>query len=740
MNYRGSVRSLAEDIRHRTDEELVALLGVRPDLARPQPADLTALAARASTRASTTRAIDHLDLPHLTALQACVVAGEASPGAIAPLLGCDAATAAGLLEDLTTAALLWRTSDGPAVSRTVIEVLGPTPTGLGPRAAELHHDLPEDVEAAVAELSSGSRKVLDRIARHGPTAARPRDPASSAATAVEDLLARRLLTATDDDRLVIAPLEVGLAARGGRLLPDPLDGPDTTEVRRLEPRDVDEAATAAATETVSLVDELMDHLEALAPRVLRSGGLAVRDLRSLASALDLQESTATILLELALTAGLIADDRAPEPTWRPTTELDSWRETDPAARWGVLAEAWLVSLRSAAAPAPEDGSRVNALSEGHVWPPVRALRREVLEVLADLPEGSAPTAELVLDLLRHRRPRRMPRDAAGVVARLLGETEVLGVTGRSALGSVGRALLEGEGAAAERLVGLVPEPVDRLLLQADLTAIVPGTAVPELASLLRHTAQVESRGGAVVHRFTERTLRAALDAGWSAEELLDALARFSATEVPQPLEYLVRDVARRHGQLRVGDAGSYLRSDDPAHLEALLANRELGHLQLRQIAPTVLVSPVGPTVLLESLRQVGSSPALEGAGGVVTTGPTHRRATPHRERPVTEIPREPAEQVLARLRVAEEEAASRPVMGGEGPSIPSLDPASASALLREAAADRLPVWLGVSDGVGATRRVLFHPRRVDGGRVVGEVDAAPQVYSLHRITGVVIDE
>ena len=39
------MRSLAEDIRDRSDAELVALLELRPDLARPQPADLTALAA-----------------------------------------------------------------------------------------------------------------------------------------------------------------------------------------------------------------------------------------------------------------------------------------------------------------------------------------------------------------------------------------------------------------------------------------------------------------------------------------------------------------------------------------------------------------------------------------------------------------------------------------------------------------------------------------------------------------------
>ena len=48
-------------------------------------------------------------------------------------------------------------------------------------------------------------------------------------------------------------------------------------------------------------------------------------------------------------------------------------------------------------------------------------------------------------------------------------------------------------------------------------------------------------------------------------------------------------------------------------------------------------------------------------------------------------------------------------------------------------------WIGVTDAVGATRRLLFHPLAVEGGRVIGEVDAKPQTYSLHRITGVVID-
>lgn len=729
------MRSLAEDIRHRTDEELVALLELRPDLARPQPADLTALAARASTRASTARAIDHLDLPHLATLQACVVAGV-DRSAVADLLSTDPEHAETLIADLVRQALVWSSSTGLEVARTAIDVLGPTPAGLGPTAASLSHDLPEDLAGAAAEAGDEARTILERIAWQGPTAARPADRSSRTAKGVTRLLETGLVVAVDDEHVTV-PREVGLHVRGGRLLERPVDdaGPTPTE-RSLE--DVDHAASAAATELVALVDELLDHLEAMRPRVLRSGGLAVRDLRTLAGRIDLDEAGTTLLLELALGAGLLADDRSLEPVWRLTTEVEAWRSLDTAHRWAALARAWVHSLRSSVVPAPEDGGRLNALSEGLVWPPVRTLRREVLTILADLPAGSAPHGSQVTEMLRRRRPRRMPREAEQVVAGLLRECEVLGVTGRSALATAGRALLEEPETAAARLAELVPAPVDHLLLQADLTAIVPGTPVPELAALLRRSAVLESRGGAGVYRFTEQSLRTALDAGQTADDLLEALARFSATELPQPLTYLVRDVARRHGQLRVGTAGSYLRSDDPTHLETLLARRDLSHLQLRQLAPTVLVSPVGPTVLLESLREISLAPALEGSGGVVSTAPTGTRTTPRRERPVTEVDPDPAEDVLARLRAGEaaaERQRGRPDDGS--PTIPALDPASTSALLREAAADRLPVWIGVTDAMGATTRMLFLPTTVDGGRVVGEVDSTPRVLSLHRITGVV---
>ena len=46
------MRSLADDLRSRTDEQLAALVAARPDLLHPVPADITALAQRAGSPAS----------------------------------------------------------------------------------------------------------------------------------------------------------------------------------------------------------------------------------------------------------------------------------------------------------------------------------------------------------------------------------------------------------------------------------------------------------------------------------------------------------------------------------------------------------------------------------------------------------------------------------------------------------------------------------------------------------------
>src|SRR6188768_3705956 len=138
-----SSRSLADDIRARTDAQLVDLVLARHDLARPSPADLTSLAARSGTRASVQRAIEALDRGHLQVLEALVVAGDgASADELAVLLGgADPSIVAAHLGDLWTAALVWRSAEAEHVVRTVPEVLGSSIAGLGAPLQELHPDL-----------------------------------------------------------------------------------------------------------------------------------------------------------------------------------------------------------------------------------------------------------------------------------------------------------------------------------------------------------------------------------------------------------------------------------------------------------------------------------------------------------------------------------------------------------------------------------------------------------------------
>lgn len=68
-------------------------------------------------------------------------------------------------------------------------------------------------------------------------------------------------------------------------------------------------------------------------------------------------------------------------------------------------------------------------------------------------------------------------------------------------------------------------------------------------------------------------MRRALDAGRSAAELQEFLTAHSRTPVPQPLAYLIDDVARKHGRLRIGAATAYVRCDDDALLSEIVADR-----------------------------------------------------------------------------------------------------------------------------------------------------------------------
>lgn len=785
-------RSLADDLRSRDDDALAELLRTRPDLATPPPADLSSLAARASTRSSVQRAVDRLDRPALQVLEVLTVLDE--PVALADLAracGAPRAVVARQVHRLRDQALVWGPDGALRVVRTVEEVLGPGVAGLGPRLSDLLGvrtsgrlaELAEDVGLvpagdAATDLAAVVARLADPTAvaallEDAPTAARdllahlaPGPPvgivehaqrqvrAATAHSAVDWLLARGLLVAVGADRVVL-PREVAVALRGGRVIDGVDEEPPPVSTTQRRPDLVDSAATGQAVEAVRLTEHLLEMLGASPAPQLRAGGLGVRSLRRVADELGIDVEQAAFVVETVWAAGLLASDGELDPAWAPTPAYDTWRALGTAGRWAGLATAWRATSRTPSLVGSRDGRDAvrAALSPDLDRPAAVAVRRDVLTELAALAPGQAPTEDGLAERLAWRAPRRSGGTVRQLLAATLREAAWLGVTGLGALATAGRALAEGGDAeqVAAALETALPEPVDHVLLQADLTAVAPGPLEPRLAAELALVADVDSRGGATVYRFSAASVRRALDAGRGAEEVLDLLASRSRTPVPQPLEYLVRDVAQRHGRIRVGAASAYLRTDDEHVLAEVLADRRTAPLRLRRLAPTVLAAQADPTTVLETLRGIGLAPTAEGPGGdVVLHRPdVHRTPPRERPRPVTGDPPAPSDALVHALVAS---LRSGEVRAGEGdrrraasaglPPVPVMEPALSLAALREAAADRRPVWVGVADPGGRTARLRVEPIRVDGGRVTVLDTAVGQLrtLSVHRITGVAVAE
>ncbi|PZR54105.1 hypothetical protein DNL40_03975 [Xylanimonas oleitrophica] len=794
--------TFSDAVRERSDDELVALLRARPDLASPSPSTLRSLAARASSRTSVERALVHADTPTLQVLEAVLaLEGElpaVGPDDVAAAVGAqdpDAAAAVrGLLAAVAEQALVWDAGEAgqpdlrPAPG--LGEVLGPYPAGLGPRR-DPGSPAPDltGLDSAVAALPPGAREVLDALAWGPPAGVVP--PDGTAARRAVDALVDAGLLQRAEARTVVLPRDVGLALRDGRTHRDPALAPPAPRSARTVREDTADAESAsAALEAVRLVDVLVTAWEENPPPVLRAGGLGVRDVRRAAQTLDVDEATAAAVVELAAAAGLVADDGDAPASYVPTTVADAWDEADDADRWAMLAVAWAASRRTPwlAGTRDEKGATRAPLSADlhRAWVP--RLRGQVLAALAGMP-GLAPSTGDVLADLAWRTPRAVPPEPA--VEGLLREAALLGITGAGSLAAPGRALLPvvtgeptADGGAAAALAGalraVLPAEVDEVLLQGDLTGIVPGRPSRALASLIGRTADVESRGGATTVRFSAASVTRALDLGASADDLLDELGRRSPVPVPQPLEYLVRDTARRHEALRVGTASSYVRAADPAVLAGLAEDPRLASLGLVRLAPTVLATAVPAAELQAALRSRGLLAALEGPDGRplgrlrrpprIDRGPGRgaRSAYAVASAPVSDDGRR---ALVERLRVADGGGTRSPFSStaagadaaratvGDGAAHAILPPPTAVdrlartgavdgvagdtlALLREAVRDGEHVWLELVDAHGRPARRRVRPLRLEAGRLraLDTSRGAELTVAVHRIASVEPDE
>jgi hypothetical protein len=747
----GDVPTLLDWLRARSDEALAALLRVRPDLALPPPSDLAVLATRVGLRISALRASEDLDSATLNVLTALVVADADTEPVPLPelqrLLGPDAPPqqVGAALDTLRTRALAWGDDAAIHLLPAGREVAGGHPGGLGaPSPALADHAGLGDLLAGV---SPEEHAILTKLSA-GPPVGRTRDGAPTAA-AVERLVQLGLL-ARIDQQTVELPRQVALALRGEHPMGPLRWRPPQLSTSGPGAETVDATAAGAVLLVLRQLEALLGAWTAEPPAVLRSGGLGVRELRKLARQLDAEPERAALLAELAVAAGWVGESDGPAPAWEPTTLADSWLGALPEHQWLALARAWLElpRLPGLVGARDEAGRPLAALSDGLRRPTVVAERRRVLDALVALPPGhGVRSVDELAAVLAWQRPRRGGRLRDEVIRWTLAEGTALGLVALDALGSAGRALLNDPDAAAtlEALRSTLPEPVDHVVLQADLTAVAPGRLRPELAAEFGLLADVESSGSATVYRITEASLRRAMDAGRTASELHEVLATHSVTPVPQGLSYLVDDVARQHGRLRGGQAGSFLRAEDEVLLAEVLAHPIAAALGVRRIAPSVLVSPLELAELLDGLRAAGFAPVAEDAGGGVLDLRPPARRIPARPRPPvrrwapTELDGSRLSELVARMR-AGDRAAAAPRGAAVRLDANRNGTSATLQLLQGAAQQQRSVWIGYIDASGMATERIVEPVSVGGGILEGYDPAQGGLrrFLLHRITSAAV--
>ena len=665
---------------------------------------------------------------------------------------------------------------------------GPHPFGLGPWAAEplsaeqlppTLAELSEDV-AGEPVVPAASVEMLQALT-WGPPAGTLRSGGRAAGAA--PLIERGWLERSSDSQgrtRFILPRQVALALRGGRLTRESLTAPEAGELETVGGDVVASESSFHAEETVRLVAALLEEWGREGGTIRRTGGVSVRALTRTADALDLELHEAARIIEIAAGAGLLGldDDGA---TWVPSTLAAGWLTDNLPQRWAPLALAWSGSARTSwlTGTRDDDGTLRAALGPDLEAGWAVRLRARVLALLGDLSQGTSATPAFVRAALTWESPRRtIP---GGAISAVLAEAETLGITGGGALTEAGRILARraaasldeqgvvrsgstGDAGGAEgtdgdahaevlsddetlaaleaALAADLPAAVDMILVQSDLTAIVPGRPAPELAALLERTSVVESRGGALTVRFTPESVRGALDVGYRAEEITQAIGRYSPAPLPDSLSVLIQDAARHHGAVRVRAVSALLRVGDEATAAGLLAEPRLKDLGLDEVAPGILVATASAGQVLRELRATGLAPVTEDASGHLVVGPAtaqqaHRAPEPSRPGSEHSVRRRrPGRRELAtlvgRLRVGQE------ALQAAGEAAVATDPVHALAVLRQAQSSRsrLRLTLAGPDGAVQERQVrvmAVEPGRVRLRDVVRETELT---VAVHRIVSV----
>lgn len=417
--------------------------------------------------------------------------------------------------------------------------------------------------------------------------------------------------------------------------------------------------------TMTVLAELLRAVDAGAVRELVKGGIGMPLARTLAERIGTDAELVAGRLALLDGIGFADPDTG---RWIVTDAGHAWLLAGWPERWVSLVAAWSDTL-------PPAVHQVLDLADGD------------LRDLVPLGRWAYPAGSRWLDALL--------LDVAGTAASL-------GLAVDGIVTSTGRGLLDGD---AEQAADDLPGTVERVYLQHDLTVIAPGPLAPVDDDALRTVAVLEAPGLAARYRISEDTLRAAFRAGHSRDDLLSLLGRLSATGIPQPLAYLIDQVAGRDGSIVVdrgpGGVGTEVRGTAD-QLDLVGVDAELRQLAWERPDLTTLTTRYPPHVVHTALED-------QRYPAVLTTAarPEAHHGPPGRRSPTGRSPEQSAHALVERLRLTTQRGDAEPEQEWLGRQIDL------------AVRGRTPIRVTVRMPDGSERPFSIVPTSVAAGRVRG---------------------
>lgn len=709
--------TFADELRARTDEELELIFKYRPDLVSPVPNDFSSLAARATSTPSLVRALDSLNMWHYQIIEAACVLPE--PFKKSELISVTIEESTFALEYLWQMGLLYKEGNNFRTSTNLKLLIGDEPAGLGPQSSgkvdfTKLKEVPKSSADVLAKLTWGPpRGSITNIKKPG--------------TAIGWLIENNILVALDSHTVAL-PREFGIKLRGGKVHKEIITTAPALTGKEVAQKQIDLAAIANISTILRWCEELLHNLSDEPPTALRTGGIGIRDLKRIAEHLGVDEACAGFVAELCYLGGLVVVD--PDDQILPTSAFDIWLTKPAEERWYSLAVLWLDTSRVSGLIGKVIDKNIAPLGPELDRAGVSLIKRTTLKVLLDNPKIS-PEMKSIQEVVKWWNPQRVNNN---FIEWNLREAEWLGITGQGGVSTFGSNLLN-----LNELLGVesaLPKPVDHILIQADNSAVAPGPLTAELSAEMGTIADIESRGGATVYRFSEASIRRGLDHGKTGEQIKTFLTKTSKTPMPQPLDYLIADVAKRHGRLRVGTAHTYIRCEDEGLVQQILHDKKCEHLRLRKIAPQVLVTELELPEVISELRECGYLPAAENASGVLLSQPNLRRAKsrPKPPRIISEFTAPKTSVVTAAvktIRAGERSKKVEPIVTGTSSN-------ETLALINQYIDEQRTLVISYADNNGGVSNRIVEPISISLGTLTARDETTGEIaqFRIPRINGV----